>query len=70
MTANNIILTKCEFVTDHDGMVTVASSITIKLIDFGVAELFNVWNAKDPHSAFHCNKEGVSVVRKSYMLCV
>lgn len=58
VTGSNILLTKCEFVEDDDGMVTIGSSITIKLIDFGVAELFNVW--KSPNDAFRCNKEGIN----------
>eukprot|EP01083_Nonionella_stella_P060479 157918_1 len=56
---SNIMLKDCGFVTQPDGYLTINPETSIKLCDFGVAEIFADGN-------FECTKQDLSIENNSY----
>ena len=53
----NILLKDCRFITKKDGSVHFPDMLSIKICDFGVAEIFNHQNPNN----FRCNKQGLTI---------
>eukprot|EP01083_Nonionella_stella_P185938 679487_1 len=56
---SNIMLKNCSFEKDKDGCLRINPSITVKLGDFGVSEMFS--------NDFECNKTDLSLDNASYL---
>eukprot|EP01084_Bolivina_argentea_P016946 31640_1 len=59
----NIMLKNCSFKEDKDGQMVINPSVSIKLGDFGVSELFERADDCD----FLCNKTGLSLENTPYL---
>eukprot|EP01084_Bolivina_argentea_P054452 99852_1 len=66
----NILLENCNFVTDNNGKVKVNPAISIKLADFGVAELFKPDRSRrnlKGYSPFCCLKQNLTLDNESFL---
>jgi len=62
----NIVLSNCEFPENPDGTVSIAPGIGLKLVDFGVSELFDNLFGAEPAS-FQCKKCHISPDNEQYL---
>jgi len=63
---DNIIIEKGEFEQQRDGSVTAPQQLKVKLVDFGVAELFPFQDSASS-SSFACFKDRLSVEHGAYV---
>jgi len=64
LTAQNVMITKLKWIEKGDGKVTIDNHITLKLIDFGVAEIFDI--ERYPTHYFNCNKDNMTITNEIY----
>ena len=58
-----------DFYEDKQGNITISSNISIKLCDFGVAEIFapKKKNSKMKMDGFQCYKDGLTIENEAYL---
>jgi len=60
----NVMVSNVDFKSRADGTFSIDTSITIKVIDFGVSEIFDVENGVSP---FLCTKDGLTIDNEIYL---
>eukprot|EP01084_Bolivina_argentea_P312938 541827_1 len=60
----NIMLQNASFIMQNNGELIINPKIGVKLVDFGVAELFDI--NMNHNKEFLCDKQGLSIVNELY----
>eukprot|EP01083_Nonionella_stella_P200934 735409_1 len=60
----NIMLQNASFIMQNNGELIINPKIGVKLVDFGVAELFDI--NLNANKEFLCDKQGLSIVNEGY----
>ena len=60
----NIMLQNAKFIEGTNGSIVISKDISIKLCDFGVAEIFN--SSDNKNVSFKCNKQGLTIENNLY----
>eukprot|EP01084_Bolivina_argentea_P090888 163691_1 len=61
----NIMLKNAKFIKSKTG-ISIDPNISIKLTDFGVAEIFDISNDKNNNNPFICSKQGLTLDNECY----